>query len=106
MAAALRQDDQKLLVTFKLPPGPNNLLGLLLSVEMVTPEMIERRLEIATESKVAVHRLRKYLEPYDIKIESRRHLGYWLTPETKARIHKMIDGGVTPAVTEAEQAAA
>jgi hypothetical protein len=89
LKAALKQDDYELLIKFNLTPALNNLLGLLMALDLVTPEMVEQRLEIATAAKVAIHRLRALLKPYGIKIESRRHLGYWLTPETKARIEAM-----------------
>lgn len=87
---ALGQRDDGLAATFRLTPVLNNLMGLLLSVPAVTPEMIRQRLEIAPDAKVAVHRLRKQLEPFEIKIHSRRNVGYWLEDEDKARIRGMV----------------
>jgi hypothetical protein len=48
--------------------------------------MITLRLNIATDAKVAIHRLRDALKGHGIEIKSRRGLGYWLEPEDKERI--------------------
>jgi hypothetical protein len=93
---ALGQRDKTLAVTFRLTPALNNLLGLLISVPVVTPEMIRDRLEIANDAKVGIHRLRKQLEPWDIKIQQKRNLGYWLEDEDKARIRGLVAAKVGP----------
>jgi hypothetical protein len=82
--------DQNLGVVFKLPRSLAKLLGLLLSTPNVTPEMIQDRLRIATNAKVAVHRLRAGLAAWDVEINSKRSLGYWIDSETKARIRGII----------------
>jgi hypothetical protein len=87
----LRQTDQSLLVTFKLPPQRMKLMALLLSLPIVTPEIIAQRLGIDIEVRVAMNRLRKDLEPFEIEIQSRRKLGYWFTEETKAKIKQLVD---------------
>lgn len=87
----LRQTDQSLLVTFKLPPQRMKLMALLLSLPIVTPEIIAQRLGIDIEVRVAMNRLRKDLEPFEIEIQSRRRLGYWFTEETKAKIKQLVD---------------
>lgn len=89
---ALGQSNDNLAVTFRLTPVLNNLLGLLLALPIVTPEMIRQRLEIAPDAKVAIHRLRKHLEPWAIEIGSRRNVGYWLEEDAKARIKSLIKG--------------
>jgi hypothetical protein len=99
---ALGQRDDSLSATFRLTPVLNNLMGLLLSVPAVTPEMIRQRLEIAPDAKVAMHRLRKHMKDWDIEIHSRRNVGYWLEDEDKTRIRGLIAqkmrGQVTPQV--------
>lgn len=90
LETALEQSNSNLAVTFRLPPALNKLLGLLLSLPNVTSEMVHQRLEIATDAKVAVHRLRKYMTPHGIDIHSRRNLGYWLEPASKAKIRDML----------------
>lgn len=87
---ALGQGDAKLAAAFRLTPVLNNLFGLLLSLQTVTPEMIRQRLEIAPDAKVAIHRLRAQLKPWAIEIESRRNVGYWLSAETKAKILALL----------------
>lgn len=99
----LGQANDNLAVTFRLTPVLNNLLGLLLSLPVVTPEMIRQRLEIAPDAKVAIHRLRQHLVPWlgEDAIESKRNVGYWLSKETKAKIRALMadTGGAPPEVT-------
>jgi len=85
----LRQTDQSLIVTFKLPPQRMKLMGLLLTLPIVTPEVIAQRLGIDIEVRVAMNRLRKDLARFGIVVESRRKLGYWFTDETKNKIKAM-----------------
>lgn len=87
---ALGQSDDGLVATFRLTPVLNNLLGLILSVPVATPEMIRQRLEIAHDAKVAKHRLKKALAEFGIHIKSRRSVGYWLEDEDKAVIRGMV----------------
>jgi hypothetical protein len=107
---ALGQGDDNLAVTFRLTPVLNNLMGLLLALPIVTPEMIRQRLEIAPDAKVAIHRLRKHLEPWfegDV-IQSRRNVGYWIEGIDKLKIKALVAGVVgemaTPEVTLAGDA--
>lgn len=81
--------------TFKLPPKLLKLMALLVATPVVTADMIHRNLDIATDAKVAVHRLRTHLEPWGIEVHSRRYVGYWLSDETKDKISALI----TPRVT-------
>lgn len=96
LEACLGLHDNRLAAVFKLSSSMMNLLGLLMSVPNVTPEMISTRLRIATDAKVAIHRLRCALEPWDLKIEGKRSLGYWLTTETKEKIDTIVDGKPDP----------
>lgn len=101
LEGALHQEDRNLAIAFRLTPALNNLLGLLMSLPVVTPAVIELRLEVVTNARVSMHRLRQCLEPFGVKVMSRRTLGYWLDAETKARIRAMLspDGVVTPEAT-------
>lgn len=106
MEKVLGVKDQDLLLTFKLTPSLNSIFGLLLSQKLVTSEMIEHRLALATESKVAVHRLRQALKKWGIGIESRRNIGYWLSTDTKAQVRGMVSSdGVTQQVTQQSEGA-
>lgn len=90
LETALGQNDQTLAVRFRLTPALANLFGLLLALPNVTSEMIRQRLEIATDAKVAVHRLRTHLKEWNIKVTSKRNLGYWFDDDTKALIRAMV----------------
>jgi hypothetical protein len=104
LEAALSQNDHTLALAFALPPRLSDLLGLLLNLPVVTSDMIRQRLEIATDAKVAVHRLRKHVDKFGIKIEGRRGFGYWLTEETKAAIWAAVTPQVTVLEEESEEA--
>jgi len=82
--------NEKLTVTFRLTPSQSKLLGLLLVLPHVTPDMVRQRLEIATDPKVAFHRLRQHLLPWDIFIKSRRNVGYWLEDDMKVRVKTLL----------------
>ena len=86
----LQQTDQSLIATFKLPPQRMKLMGLLLTLPIVTTEIIAQRLGIDIEVRVAMNRLRNDLAKWELRIESRRKLGYWFTEETKARIKALV----------------
>jgi hypothetical protein len=91
LEVALGQNDSKLSNTFKLTPNLANFLGLLLALPVVTAEIISERAGIASDAKVAKHRLQKELIPWDIQVHSKRLLGYWLDDDTKARIRALLD---------------
>lgn len=74
------------LIKFNLSPALRKIMGLMLALPHVTPEMIEERLGIATTAKVAIHRLRHKLKPHGIEIKSRHCVGYWFDPDTKEKI--------------------
>jgi hypothetical protein len=82
--------DFNLAVIFDLTPASANLLGLLLSTRLVTSEVIQQRLQIASDAKVAIHRLRGKLKPFGAEIKSRRLIGYWLSDDTKAKLREVI----------------
>src|SRR5579859_5554744 len=99
LEATLRQNDQSLITRFSLTPMKANILGLLISLPVATPYTIQQRLELTSNAaKVQICRLREDLKKLDIKIESCRNVGYWLTAETKQKIKDML-ADVTPKVT-------
>ena len=111
LEAALGLGDDHLGVIFKLPISLTKLLGLLMAVPNVTPEMIQLRLQIATDAKVAVHRLRLAMakSPHfkdENIIQSRRGLGYWLDAPIKDRIKAMVttQGNDEPVQEDSEEA--
>lgn len=89
LEAALGQNDPKLHATFQLPKSLQNLLGLLIAVPNVTPDMIVDA-RVASNARVAMHRLRTALKPHDIPIRQRRALGWWLDAETKNKIKVLL----------------
>lgn len=90
LEAALGQRNDKLAYTFKLTPAQTSLLGLLLALPSVNADTITDRLGIVTDVKVAIHRLRNELKTWDIAIQSKRNLGYWLDEGAKGRIKGML----------------
>lgn len=91
LQAALNQSNDGLACAFRLAPASRNILGLLLAVPLVTGEMVQQRLGLASDAKVAMHRLKKALAPFNIEVKSQRHIGYWLDAETKERIRLTVE---------------
>jgi DNA-binding response OmpR family regulator len=107
LETTLMQNDANIAATFKLTPAMSDLLGLLLTLPKVTSDMISQRLEIATDSKVAIYRLRKHMQEFDVKIHSVRNVGYWLDAEDKKKLRERMDAvaGCSPANPEPKIAA-
>lgn len=80
-------------IAFGLTQSLARLLRLLLENKMLTARDIVHVHKIATDGKVAIHRLRSYLNNFDLKIQSKRELGYWLEPSEKEKILRMADIG-------------
>lgn len=90
LEAALGQNQKTIRTTYKLPCALANLLGLLLNVQNANCNMIEGQVACASNAPVAIHRLRTALLPYNIQIQSKRSLGWWLDDDTKDRINTSL----------------
>jgi len=98
LEAVLNQNNVDIALAFRLTPALANLLGLLLAVPLVTPDAIQHRLEIATDPKVAIHRLRNVIKDWapklgtgsEVLIQGRRHVGYWIEPSIKERMKAFV----------------
>lgn len=95
LEAVLGQNDKTIALRFGLPPKLSDLLGLLMAVEVATPEHIRNKLEIATDSKVVVHRLRQHMNKFNVTIHGRRGFGYWLDEDTKTWLRSAVTQEVT-----------
>ena len=117
LEAVLNQNNIELAVAFKLPQVICNLMGILMAVHIVTPETLQRRLDVV-DPKLSIHRLRAALEPWrarlglsgdDKIIHSRRQYGYWIEPEIKIKLREIIAGvnieDAAEVTTEVRQAA-
>jgi hypothetical protein len=97
---SLGQVDRGAAAAFKLSASLSKLLGCLMETPNVTPEMIVERLEIATDAKVAVHRLRMAMKPWQVDkkpiIKGRRGLGYWIDQPDKERLNTIVASLSTP----------
>ena len=101
-ALGIGQSDASILgVTFRLSTSGARLLGCLLATPIVTSEMVTVRLGIASDAKVAMHRLREALvksehftADEDV-IQSQRGLGYWLSNGHKEKIRRLTSGVTT-----------
>lgn len=82
--------------TFRLSPTLGNLMGLLLTLPTVTPELVKQKLGVAADAKVVMYRLRKHLRDWNIKIHSHRNVGYWLDPADKKRVRAFIASQEVP----------
>lgn len=86
----LNQKNNDLSSVFRMPPALSDLLGLLIAMPTVNAEIVQERVGISSDIKVTMHRLRKELAPFQIKVKSRRHAGYWLEDQDKDRIKQMV----------------
>jgi hypothetical protein len=86
--------------SFRLSQALSKLLGLLMAMPCVSSDTITGRLKVATDSKVAIWRLRQELKPWDIEVQSKRGVGWWLDDATKERVKKVIAGEITLEVIE------
>ena len=79
---------------FRLSEVLAKLLQLLMTEPRVTQQMIEHDHRLSTDAKVAIHRLRRRLKPYNIRIETLRGDGYWLENPMKQLINDRIRGDI------------
>jgi hypothetical protein len=84
---------------FHLPQRMIHLLAMLMASEVVPTETIDEILKFKSGAKIAVHRLRGYLQPYGVIIKSVRSTGYYLESDMKNRVRQFITCGVTPTGT-------
>lgn len=75
---------------FKLTQQQAKLLALLMDVPVASADIIQRRIKMSTEAKVAIHRLRNRMNEYGVKISAKRFYGFWLDSEEKAKIRGMM----------------
>lgn len=75
---------------FKLTQQQAKLLALLMEVPVASASIIQRRIKMSTEAKVAIHRLRNRMNEYGITISAKRFYGFWLDSEEKAKIKAMM----------------
>lgn len=88
----LRLDHEKYMRPFDLTQQQAKLLALLMDVPVASAETIRTRVDMSTEAKVAVHRLRARLKPHGIEVEGRRFHGFWMEPAEKQKVKDNIDG--------------
>lgn len=90
---------------FRLPKTLAQILLLLMDERIVTARMIEQDHKFSRDGKVAIHRLRRYLEGTEVKITSQREVGYWLEPAMKEYIASKFntDTNFAPQVGQSTQ---
>lgn len=76
---------------FSLPPMLEKVFRLLLLNKRVTTQMVADHLGSDIDVKMTMFRLRKYLKPHDVEVQSKRHIGYWLDQEAKERLLDMME---------------
>jgi hypothetical protein len=79
-------------IRYDLSTSLAKILLLLVTNKVVTPQMIQGTHKLTKDAKVAMHRLRRRLEPAGIEVKSMRDVGYWLEYECRKQIHDAIAG--------------
>lgn len=100
LEATLYAERDALRSLFKLSNAKSHIIALLMSCKTIDKAMVETNLAIVTDLKVAVCTLRKELEPWGIKIHSKRGYGYWIADEDKSRINLLLAAEVKHALVE------
>jgi hypothetical protein len=95
LEATLYAERDALRSLFKLSNAKSHIIALLMSCKTIDKEMVQNNLSIVTDLKVAICTLRKELEPWGIKVHSKRGYGYWISDEDKARINLMLTAELT-----------
>jgi hypothetical protein len=72
--------------TYNLPARQAQLMNLLLNNRYVTYDMIETKFKIYTDAKVAIHKLRRLLAPFEITVGVMRGAGYFIDEPEKKKI--------------------
>jgi len=78
------------IMPFKLTQQQAKLLALLMEVPVASAHVIQNRVKMSTEAKVAIHRLRNRMDEYGIKISAKRFYGFWLDPDQKAKVRELM----------------
>lgn len=76
---------------FSLPPMLEKVFKLLLQNQRVTTQMVVDSLGTEIDVKMTMFRLRKYLKPHAIEVNSKRHIGYWLNQDVKERLIEAME---------------
>lgn len=76
-------------VAFEISQQLAKILMLLYEEKVVTSKQIENDVRLSRDGKIAMHRLRRRLEPYKVVITSQRDVGYWLDAENKDRVKEL-----------------
>lgn len=78
------------IMPFGLTQQQAKLLALLMEVPVASADIIQRRIKMSTEAKVAIHRLRARMKLYGVTINAKRFYGFWLDPEEKIKVKGLM----------------
>ena len=78
------------IMPFCLTQQQAKLLALLMEVPVASADIIQRRVKMSTEAKVAIHRLRARMKLYDVEIKAKRFYGFWLEPDQKIKVKELM----------------
>jgi hypothetical protein len=81
---------EQYIMPFKLTQQQAKLLALLMEVPVASADVLSRKVKMSTEAKVAVHRLRKRMDEYGVKVSAKRFYGFWLEPDQKAKVRELM----------------
>lgn len=79
-------DHADLAFHYNLPPMLEKIFRLLMSQSRMTSEQLAARLPQGAMPKFVICRLRKTLKPHGVEIQSKRHMGYWITDADKKKV--------------------
>jgi len=86
------EHERILAVLFDLSPAQAAALSCLCRMPLVSSEDLLAFTSTAPPIKVAISRTREKLRTHKMDIDSKPGVGYWMAPEHREQIAKMIDG--------------
>lgn len=90
MSEVVETDHENYIQPFELTQQQAKLLALLMEVQVASADTIHKRVGMATEAKVAIHRLRQRLKKFDVNISAMRFRGFWITAEDKEKVKSVM----------------
>lgn len=84
------EHERVLSVVFNLSPAQSSVLSALTRGSIIPSDDLQKYTETHSAIKVVVSHTRKKLRELGIDIKSRVSVGYWMEPEDKAAVDKMV----------------
>lgn len=86
-----KEHERVLGIVFDISPTQSSVLSCLSRATVVTGKELLDYGDATSHIKVIISRTRSKLRAYGMDIHSKQEVGYWLTPEDKRQIERMVN---------------